>query len=120
MGTDVSHGRNRTLRCLADEDRKAQQNSPFQTVRSEFTTQASGIPKAQERGVPRWLDFSNKVAVHEKNGMAGDIGSSGTISGVMNGVKVIALTRKRSGDYSEKTPVKSPFLCEPLRGNEAL
>jgi hypothetical protein len=110
MGTDVSHGRNRTLRCLADEDRKAQQNNPLQTVRGEFTAQASGIPKAQERGVPGWLDFSNEVAVHEKNGMAGDIGSSGTISAVMSGVKVIALTRKRSGDYSENPSEIATFM----------
>jgi hypothetical protein len=33
--------------------------------------------------------------------MAGDIGSSRTISGVLSEVKVIALTRKRSGDYSQ-------------------
>jgi hypothetical protein len=35
--------------------------------------------------------------------MAGDIGSTGTISGVLSGVKVIALTRKRSGDYSKNS-----------------
>jgi hypothetical protein len=97
-------------RCLADEDRKAQQDSPFQTVRGEFTAQASGIPKAQERGVLGRLDFSNEVAVHEKNGMAGDIGSSGTISGVMSGVKVIALTKKRTGDYSENLSEIATFM----------
>jgi hypothetical protein len=92
MRTNIAHGRDRTLCCFADEDREAQQNGPFQTVRGEFTAQTSGIPKTEERCTLRWLDLSDEVAVHEKNGMAGDIGSSGTISGVLSEVKVIALT----------------------------
>jgi hypothetical protein len=42
--------------------------------------------------------------------MAGDIGSSGTISGVMSAVKVIALTRKRIGDYSENPTEIAAFM----------
>ena len=39
---------------------------PFQTIRSEFTAQTSGIPKAEERCVLGWFNFGDKVAVHEK------------------------------------------------------
>src|ERR1043166_5650744 len=55
MGTNVAHGRDRALRCLADEDREAQQDGPFPATGSDFTAETSGIPAAQERGVPAWL-----------------------------------------------------------------
>ena len=38
------------------------------------------------------------------------ISSSGTISGVLSGVKVIALTRKRSGDYSQNPIEMAKFM----------
>ena len=66
MGANVAHGRDRTLRCFADEDREAQQDGPFQATGSEFTAQAGGIPKAEQRGTLRWLNFGNEVAIHGK------------------------------------------------------
>jgi hypothetical protein len=66
----------------------------------EFAAQTSGIPKAEERCALGWFNFGDKAAVHEKNVVAGDISSPGTISGVPGEVKVVALTRKRNGDYS--------------------
>ena len=100
MGANVTHGRDGAVRSFADEDWEAQQDRPFEAAGSEFATQARRIPKAKERCALGRFDLGDEVAVHEKNGMAGDIGSPGTISGVPGEVKVVALTRKRNGDYS--------------------
>jgi len=45
----------------------------------------------------------DEFGVHEKNQMAGVIGSFGTIAGGLSEFKVVALTRKRSRDYSENS-----------------
>jgi len=42
--------------------------------------------------------------------MGGIISSSGTISGVPSGVKVVVLTRKRSGDYSQNPLEIAKFM----------
>jgi len=42
--------------------------------------------------------------------MGGIIGSSGTISGVLSGVKVVVLTKKRSGDYSQNPLEIAKFM----------
>jgi hypothetical protein len=42
--------------------------------------------------------------------MGGYIDSSGTISGVLSEVKVVALTRKRSGDYSQNPVEIAKFI----------
>jgi hypothetical protein len=110
MGANVAHGCNRTLRCFANENREAQQDGPLQAAGSEFTAEASGIPKAEQWRAPGWLDLGDEVAVHEKNGMGGYIGSPGTISGVLSEVKVVALTRKRSGDYSQNPVEIAKFM----------
>jgi hypothetical protein len=46
----------------------------------------------------------------EPMGMGGNIVSSGTISGGLGEVKVVALTRKRSGDYSQNSIEISKFM----------
>jgi hypothetical protein len=47
--------------------------------------------------------IGDESGVHEKDEMAGVIGSSGTISGGLSEVKVVALTRKTGGDYSKNS-----------------
>jgi hypothetical protein len=42
--------------------------------------------------------------------MGGIIGSVRTISGVLSEVKVVALTRKRSGDYSQNLIENAKFM----------
>ena len=110
MGTNVPHGCDCTLRCFANEDRESQQDRPFQAAGSEFTAEASGIPKAEQWRALGWLDLGDEVIVHEKNWMGGYIGSPGTISGVLSEVKVVALTRKRSGDYSQNPVEIAKFM----------
>ena len=51
--------------------------------------------------------------------MGGDIALIGTISGVLSGVKVVALTRKRSGDYSQNPVEIATFICD-LTGKRTL
>jgi hypothetical protein len=110
MGANVAHGSDCTLRCFANEDREVQQDGPLQAAGSEFTAEASGIPKAEQWRAFGWLDLGDEVAVHGKHGMGGYIDSSWTISGVLSEVKVIALTRKRSGDYSQNPVEIAKFM----------
>jgi hypothetical protein len=110
MGTNVAHGCDCTLRCFADEDREAQQDGSLQAAGNEFTAEAGRIPKAEQWRALGWLDLGDEVAVHEKNGIGGYIDSHGTISGVLSEVKVVALTRKRSGDYSQNPLEIAKFM----------
>jgi hypothetical protein len=110
MWTEIPHRGNLALSIATQENRQPEHEERLHRSRLQLAARQGGIPKAEERSALGWLGLSDEVAIHGTNGMRGNIVSSGTISGGLSEVKVVALTRKRSGDYSQNPVEIATFM----------
>jgi hypothetical protein len=110
MWTEIPHRGNFALSIATQENRQPEHEERLHRSRPQLAARQGGIPKAEERSALGWLGLGDEVTVHGTNGMGGNIVSSGTISGGPGEVKVVALTRKRSGDYSQNPVEIAKFM----------
>ena len=83
---------------------------PFRLSGGSSLLRQAGYQKPNSGALLEGLISVMRSLFMESNGMEGGIGSSGTIAAVLSEVKVAALTRKRSGDYSQNPTEIAVFM----------